>query len=395
MDNKQSILKQNIAEIIDEKSLSKKLNGKQKLRVKLGFDPTSPDIHLGHIITLDKLRQFQKLGHKIIFLIGDYTARIGDPSGKSKTRPMLSEKEIETNAKNYFDQVGKILNVDQAEIRRNSEWYKDIKFSQIIEIVSNFSLSRIIERDDFEKRIKSGGDVRYHEGLYPIMQAYDSVMLKADVEIGGTDQKFNLLAGRNLQKKMGQKPQDIITVPLLIGIDGKKKMSKSLGNYIGVTEEPNNLFGKIMSIPDFLIFDYFKYLTELQNVEIEEMKRGVELGENPRDAKERLAKEIVGRFFGNPEAEKAALEFKRVFREKKMPEQMPEKKMKKGVCEDLPQMLSDLEMAKSKSEARRLILSGAVKIDGAKIEDIKAPVCVHDGMVVQIGKYKFFRIKGE
>ncbi|MCX6811938.1 MAG: tyrosine--tRNA ligase [Candidatus Berkelbacteria bacterium] len=395
MDKNKSILKHNVVEIIDEKSLIKRLASGKKLRVKFGADPTSPDLHLGHIIALDKLRQFQEAGHIIIFLIGDYTARVGDPSGKSKTRPILSEEDIEKNAKTYFDQVGKILDIKKIEIRRNSEWYQKMTLAEVIKIASKFSLSRIVERDDFEKRIKTGSDVRYHEGLYPIMQAYDSVMLKADIEIGGTDQKFNLLAGRIIQRRMDQKPQDIITLPLLIGIDGKKKMSKSLGNYIGVSEDPNEMYGKVMSIRDEMVIDYFKLVTNLEDFEIEEFERDLKLDENPKEIKERLAIEIVTRFHGKKAAEKARERFNLIFAKKLVPEEMPEVEWKLGTCNDLPQLLVDLKFVKSKSEAKRLVAGGGVKIDKTKIEDIEAPICIHDGMVIQVGKRKFLRIKAK
>jgi tyrosyl-tRNA synthetase len=268
-------------------------------------------------------------------------------------------------------------------------------FAEVIKISSKISLSRIIERDDFEQRIKGGFDVRYHEGLYPIMQAYDSVMLKADVEIGGTDQKFNLLAGRVMQKRMKQKPQDIITLPLLIGIDGKKKMSKSLGNYIGIADEPNEMFGKTMSIRDEMIIDYFKLITNLEDFEIKEFERDLKLGENPKEIKERLAIEIVTRFHGKEAAEKARERFNLIFAKKLVPEEMPEVEWKLGTCNDLPQLLVDLKFVKSRSEAKRLVTGGGVKIDNAKIEDIEAPICIHDGMVIQVGKRKFLRIKAK
>lgn len=395
MDKNKAILEHNTVEIIEKNSLEKKLKSGKNLRVKLGADPTSPDLHLGHIVVLDKLRQFQELGHSIIFLIGDYTARVGDPSGKSKTRPILSEKDIEKNAETYFDQVGKILDVDKIEIRKNSEWYQKMALSQVIKIASKISLSRIIERDDFEQRIKSGSDVRYHEGLYPIMQAYDSVMLKADVEIGGTDQKFNLLAGRVMQKRMKQEPQDIMTLPLLIGTDGQKKMSKSLGNYIGIADEPNEMFGKTMSIRDEMIIDYFKLITSLEDFEIKEFEHNLKLGENPKEIKERLAIEIVTRFYGKEVAEKARERFNLIFAKKLVPEEMPEVEWKLGTCNDLPQLLVDLKFVKSRSEAKRLVIGGGVKIDNAKIEDIEAPICIHDGMVIQVGKRKFLRIKAK
>ncbi len=395
MDKIKQILKHNVVEVIEKDSLEKKLKSGKKLRIKLGADPTSPDLHLGHLVVLDKLRQFQEAGHQIIFLIGDYTARVGDPSGKSKTRPVLSAEEIEKNAKTYFDQVSKVLDVKKIEIRRNSEWYQKMILADFLKLLSKFSLSRISERDDFEKRIKQGIEVGYHEGTYPIMQAYDSVMLKSDVEIGGTDQKFNLLAGRALMKRENMEPQDIILLPLLIGLDGQKKMSKSLGNYIGITEEPNEMYGKIMSIGDEMIIDYFRLATNLEDFEIKEFEHALKLGENPKEIKERLAIEIVTRFYDKNEAEKARGRFNLIFAKKLVPEEMEEKKYKPGTCNDLPKLLFDLGFVKSKSEAKRLVAGGAVKVDNAKIEDIEAPICIHDGMVIQVGKRKFLRIKGK
>lgn len=394
MDLIEKILNHNVIEIINKKSLENKLKSGKKLRIKLGADPTTPDLHLGHIIVLDKLREFQDAGHQIIFLIGDYTARVGDPSGKSKTRPMLSESEIKNNAQTYFDQVSKVLDVKKSEIRYNSEWYKGRDLADFIEISSKFSLSRIIERDDFQKRIKRGEDVRYHEGLYPIMQAYDSVALDTDVEIGGADQKFNLLAGRTLMKREGMEPQDIMTLPLLIGLDGKKKMSKSLKNYIGLTEEPSEMYGKVMSIADEMIIDYFRLVTNLEDFEIEEFERDLKLGENPKEIKERLAIEVVTRFHSKEAAQKSRDRFNLIFAKKQVPQEMPEIEWKIGTCDDLPQLLIDLKFVLSKSEAKRLVAGGGVKIDGAIIEDIQAPICIHDGMIIQIGKRKFLRIKG-
>ncbi|TSC92265.1 MAG: tyrosyl-tRNA synthetase [Candidatus Berkelbacteria bacterium Licking1014_96] len=393
MNQIEKLLTHNVVEVIEKESLDKKLKSGKKLRIKIGADPTAPDLHLGHVVVLDKLKEFQDLGHQVIFLIGDFTARIGDPSGRSKTRPTLSEDEIKHNAQTYFEQVGKILDIKKVEIRYNSEWYQKMSVADFIKLSSNFSLWRISERDDFEKRRKAGIDVGYHEGAYSIMQAYDSVELKADVEIGGTDQKFNLLAGRSLMKKLGQTPQEVITLPLLIGLDGKKKMSKSLSNYIGIAEEPNEMFGKVMSISDKMMIDYFKLATNLEDFEIREFIHALKLGANPKEIKERLAIEIVKRFYDEPTAEKARERFSLQFGKKEIPEDIPEANFKLGVCENLPQMLFDLKLVKSKSEAKRLVEGGGVKIDGAKIEDIEAPICVHKGMVIQVGKRRFLRIK--
>ena len=380
-----------VVEIIDGKSLQSKLSSGKKLRVKLGVDPTRPDIHIGHAVLLRKLKELQKEGHKIIFLIGDYTTKIGDPSGRNKTRPILSDDEIAKNAKTYLDQVGKILDVKKTEIRYNSEWYSTLSFSDTLKITSLFTVAQIIERDDFEKRLKAGSDIGIQETLYPIMQAYDSVILKADIEFGGTDQKFNMLAGRSLQKKMGQTPQDIMMTKLLVGLDGKEKMSKSLDNYVGITESPNFQFGKIMSIPDSAIIEYFTLCTDLSAKEIGKYEADLKTGVNPRDVKEKLALEIVKMYHSEKEAEKAKQEFKNVFTKKELPSSIPEIKISGNY--DLPLFLIEIGAASSNSEAKRLIEQGGVKIDGAKITDPKSDIATHKGMIVQVGKKKAYKIK--
>lgn len=380
-----------VAEIIDEKSLQNKLGGKNILRIKMGFDPTRPDIHLGHAVGLRILKKLQDAGHKIIFLIGDYTTKIGDPSGRNTTRPILSDAEIKKNAKTYFDQVGKILDVKKAEIRYNSEWFKKLSFNDILQLTGKFTVAQIIERDDFEKRLKKGLDVGLHETLYPLMQAYDSVMLKADVEFGGTDQKFNLLAGRDLQKKMGQTPQDIVMVNLLVGLDGKEKMSKSLDNYIGVTEDPNSMFGKVMSIPDSLIETYFTLCTDETPEKIQRYMLEMKKGKNPRDVKALLAEKIVTIYHDEKKAKNAKEEFEKVFSKKELPTNIPEVKIEGNY--DLPLFLIEIGAASSNSEARRLIEQGGVRIDGAKITDPKSDISTHRGMIVQVGKKKVLKVK--
>ncbi len=379
------LLTRGVEEIIKKKHLEKRLKSKKKLRLKLGVDPSRPDIHLGHAVLLRKLREFQNLGHKVIFLVGDYTGRIGDPSGQNKTRPMLSPAEIEKNAKTYLDQVGKILDVKKAEIRRNSEWFSKLTFSDIIKIASNFTVARILERDDFEKRLKKRIDISLHEILYPIMQAYDSVMLKADVEFGGTDQKFNMLAGRVLQKRMGQPEQDIFMTKILVGTDGTQKMSKSLNNYIGITEESKEMYGKVMSIPDNLIFDYAELCT---NLSLESLKKY----KNPRDAKAKVAFEIVKIYHSEKAAKEAEEEFNRVFKRKETPEKMSEYRVsdKKYRFVDL---LVKSKLVPSKSESRRLIGQGGVKIDGEVVKEQEAEIQVEDGMIIQVGKRRFLRLK--
>lgn len=386
-----NFFKKGIVEIIDEKSLRAKLE-KKKLRIKMGFDPTRPDIHIGHAVGLMKLRQLQDDGHKIIFLIGDYTAKVGDPSGKNTTRPVLSDAEIKKNAKTYFEQVGKILDVKKAEIRYNSEWYAKMKFSDILNLLGKFTVAQITERDDFEKRLKNGVDVYMHELLYPLMQAYDSVMLKADVEFGGNDQKFNMLAGRDLQKKMGQEPQDVVTVKLLVGTDGKEKMSKSLDNYIAITDEPNQMFGKIMSIPDLLIVEYFELATKLSEEEIAKIAQLLKEGANPRDIKIQLAFEIVKIYHDEKKATEVREEFIKVFSKKDLPTDIPLVKIDKGNYL-LVDLLILLKAASSKSEARRMIEQGSIKIDDVKISDVKAEVAAYSGMIVRFGKLKIYRIK--
>jgi len=389
---KKEFFERGIEEIIIKKSFEDKLKSGKKLRIKMGFDPTRPDIHLGHAVGLRKLRELQDEGHKIIFLIGDYTTKIGDPTGRNTTRPVLSEAEIKQNARTYFNQVSKILDVRKAEVRYNSEWFGKMKFSDILQITSKFTVAQIIERDDFAKRLKAGNDVGLHELLYPVMQAYDSVMLKADVEFGGSDQKFNMLAGRDLQKKVGQIPQDIVMVRLLVGTDGKEKMSKSLDNYIGITEDKNTMFGKVMSIPDNAIIEYITLATDLNEEEISKIECELKEGSNPRDIKLKLASEIVKMYHGEKAAESAKTEFISIFSKGNLPTDIPEIKMEYGNYE-LVLLLANLSVASSASEARRLIEQGGVKIDGAKITDHKAQIAINKGMIIQIGKRTAYKIK--
>jgi len=379
-----------VEEIIDEKSFREKLNSGKKLRIKMGVDPTRPDIHLGHTVGLRKLRQFQEAGHTVIFLIGDFTTKIGDPSGKSKTRPMLSDDEIKRNADTYLAQVGKILDLEKIEIRSNSEWFSRLDFNDILQIAAKFTVAQILERDDFEKRLKGRTDIGLHELLYPVMQAYDSVMLQADVEIGGTDQKFNMLAGRALQRKVGQAPQDIITTKILVGTDGVDKMSKSLDNYIGVSEPVDEQFGKIMAIPDSQIVNYFTLCTDVPLNEIDTYRIEMAQGKNPRDYKEKLAEIIVTMYHSTAEAESAAKNFVKRFRDKELPEDLPEVKLEGSYS--LPLLLINLSAVKSNSEARRLVELGGVKIDGVKVGDVNAAISVYPGMIIQVGKRKAYKI---
>jgi len=380
-----------IDEIISLESFKKRLRGNRKLRVKFGADPSRPDIHLGHSVVLRLLRSFQKAGHQVIFLIGDYTAMIGDPTGRNKTRPILSESEIKSNAKTYLNQVGKILDLKKTEIRYNSEWFCKLSFADILKIAGSFTVSGIIERDDFQKRLKSKTEIGLHELLYPVMQAYDSVILRADIEIGGSDQKFNLLAGRELQKKLGQEAQEIITTELLVGTDGHEKMSKSYDNYIGIAEAPEEIFGKIMSIKDEQIIEYFRLLTDLSPKKVENIKADLLSGANPKYIKYQLGLEITTLYCGAGEAKKAGERFDLIHKLKETPKDIPEVTLSGSF--ELAKLVSTLGLARSVSEAYRLIVQGGVRIDEAKIVDPKNLIKVYPGMIIQVGKRKFIKIK--
>jgi tyrosyl-tRNA synthetase len=384
------LLTRNVEEVIETDSLTGKLKSGRKLRVKLGADPTAPDLHLGHAVVLRKMREFQDLGHRAVFIIGDYTAKIGDPSGKSKTRPPLSLKEIKKNAQTYFKQAGKIIDIKKAEIRYNSEWFSKMKLDEFIKIAGNFSMQRIMDREDFKKRIQSGDEVAHHETLYQIMQAYDSVAVKADVELGGRDQRLNLLAGRELQRKMGLPEQDLVIAPLLIGIDGKEKMSKSLGNYIGISEDENKMFGKIMSIPDSLIILYFKLAAFVPPADLSLIEERLKK-ENPRDVKLDLAEKIVSIYHGEKSAESSRNKFLKVFSQKEYVD-LPAISIASGKRKILD-VVFDSGFVSSKSEARRLISQRAVEIDGKVIDNPDEIVDVKKGMKFRIGKKKFFKIK--
>ena len=388
---KNNFFEKGVVEIIDKKSLEQKLKEKTKLRIKMGFDPTRPDIHLGHAVGLRILKKLQDAGHTIIFLIGDYTTKIGDPSGRNTTRPILDDTEIKKNAATYFEQVEKILDVKKAQVRYNSEWYEKMNFNDILQIAGKFTVAQITERDDFEKRLKNGIDVGLHEMLYPLMQAYDSVVLNADVEFGGTDQKFNILAGRDLQKKMGQAPQDVVLVSLLVGLDGKEKMSKSLDNYIGVTEDPQSMFGKTMSIPDSLIESYFALCTDETPAQIKKHMESMKAGKNPRDVKTELAMRIVEIYHDKKKAKEAKEEFLNVFSKRELPKNIPTVNLSGNY--ELPLFVIELGAAGSNSDARRLISQGAVKIDGTKVTDPKSQISTHSGMIIQVGKQKYYKIK--
>ena len=389
-----STIKRGTDEILTESDLKQKLESGKQLTVKAGFDPTAPDLHLGHTVLINKLRHFQDLGHKVIFLIGDFTGQIGDPSGKNKTRPTLTKEEVAENAKSYKDQVFKILKKDLTEVRFNSEWCKDLGAEGLINLASRYNVARMLERDDFNKRYTSNQSIAVHEFLYPLVQGYDSVALEADVECGGTDQKFNLLVGRELQRSFDQEPQVVLTVPILEGLDGVNKMSKSLNNFVGVDEEPNEMFGKIMSISDTLMWRWFELLSFLPEDEIKELQTSVEAGMNPRDAKFKLAIEIVDRFHGEGEGEKCKDAFLKRFQKGAIPEDIEEVSYSlEDESMPLVNLLKETGMVASTSEASRLIKQGGIKIDSKKVEDPKMLILAGTKQVYQVGKRKFLKIE--
>ena len=389
------IIKQGIDEIIGEDDLIEKLKSGKKLTIKVGFDPTAPDLHVGHTVILRKMRQFQDLGHKVIFLIGDFTGKIGDPSGKNKTRPPLTNNEIKANAKTYEDQVLKVLDSDKTTIDFNSRWGDKMSAADMIKLAAQSTVARMIERDDFSKRYKNNQPISIHEFLYPLMQGYDSVELEVDVELGGTDQKFNLLVGRDLQKNVGQSPQTIITLPLLEGLDGIKKMSKTEENYIGITEKADDIFGKTMSIPDEIMMKWFDLLSLRPLEEIKKVDEDIKGGANPRDAKIDLAMELTTRFTSEKEAEKAKDNFFKKFSSNELPSDIEEKEISYTDMPALPNLLKDLGMVGSTSEAIRLIEQGAVKIDQEKVASKDQEVSFETKKLIQIGKKKFLYVSSK
>ncbi|WP_376694456.1 tyrosine--tRNA ligase [Wenzhouxiangella sp. EGI_FJ10409] len=381
------------AEVIQFDELEKRLAEGRPLRIKVGFDPTAPDLHLGHTVILNAMRRFQDAGHEVIFLIGDFTGMIGDPTGKNVTRKPLTEDDVRANAQTYREQVYRILDRDRTEVRFNSEWFSQMSAADMIRLASQHTVARMLERDDFEKRYRSGQAIAIHEFLYPLVQGQDSVALKADVEMGGTDQKFNLLVGRQLQQQAGQAAQIIITWPLLEGTDGVQKMSKSLDNYVGITDAPDEMFGKIMSISDDLMWRWFELLSFRSIDEIEGLRKGVEQGGNPRDAKFALAMEIVDRFHGAGAGEKARDQFIARFRGGQMPENIPEKQLAGGADGiGIAAALTASELTASNSEAFRMIKQGAVKIDGEKVTDRDRLLQPGFEGVLQVGKRRFARV---
>lgn len=389
------IIKRGVVEIIQEDELLEKLKESfikgKPLRVKAGFDPTAPDLHLGHTVLLNKMRQFQELGHEVIFLIGDFTGMIGDPTGKSETRRALTKEEVMKNAETYKEQVFKILDPEKTIIDFNSRWLEPLTGKDMIFLAAKYTVARMLERDDFAKRYESGKPISIHEFMYPLLQGYDSVALKADVELGGTDQKFNLLVGRDLQREYGFRPQTVITLPLLEGLDGVNKMSKSLGNYVGITEPPKEIFGKLMSISDDLMLKYYELLSELSLEDLEKLKEDIKSGKkHPLEAKKELAMEMVRRFHSQEDAIKARKEFEEVFSKHGLPEEMPEYLLKEE--KNLVDILYEASIVSSKSEGKRMIQQKAVEINGEKILDINFKVSPDGEKVVKVGKRKFLKI---
>jgi len=391
-------LKKGTVDFIREEDLKAKLKASAEsgrpLRVKLGADPTAPDIHLGHTVVIRKLKAFQDLGHTAIFLIGSFTGMIGDPSGKSATRPPLTLEEVRANAETYKTQIFKLLDPDKTEIRFNSEWMDEFEAEDFVRLCSHVTVKQILERDDFEKRLEEERPIALHELLYPLVQGYDSVALEADIELGGTDQKFNLLVGRSLQREYGQDPQVVVTTPLLEGTDGVEKMSKSLGNYIGIDEPPDEMFGKVMSISDELMWKYYELLTDIGPVDLESLRSRCDRGDkNPRDAKIDLAKSIISDYYGSGEARSAEENFMRQFSEGQVPDEIDEAAVTVGEMK-IADLLVDTGLAESKGEAKRLIKQGGVRIDGEKVENAALDVTIAAGaeMVIQVGKRRFLKI---
>lgn len=400
LNEQMDMIRRGTAEIIREEDLARKIEHSLKthapLRVKLGCDPSRPDLHIGHSVVLRKLRQFQDLGHHAVLIVGDFTGMIGDPSGRSKTRPPLTLEETRKNGQSYFEQATRILSTHKIQMLYNSEWLGTMSFSDVIKLGSKYTVARVLERDDFEKRYRAGEPISVHELLYPLAQAMDSVAVRSDIELGGTDQKFNLLVGRDIQREYGQDPQVTVTMPILPGTDGVEKMSKSLDNYIGISESPQQIYGKTLSIPDTLIYDYMLLATEIPPSELAEVKRQLESGSvNPRDLKRRLARTLVTLYHDASAADAAEEEFDRIFKKKDVPDEMPDIRLTTdGGTISIIRMLVDAGMVKSNSEARRLVEQGGVSIDGQRVSDATANITLHVPVVLKAGKRQFARISG-
>jgi len=389
------LLSRGVAEVIVESELLKLLESGKPLRLKQGFDPSCPDIHLGHVVGLRKLSQFQKLGHRVVLIVGDWTAQIGDPSGVSATRSMLSAEEVQANAQTYMEQFFKVVDKDKTEVRWQSEWFGKFGLEDVIKLTSKFTVAQFLAREDFAKRYSAGRPIAITELLYPLLQAYDSVAIEADVEFGGTDQKFNCLVGRELQQTMGQRSQQVFLVPLLIGTDGSQKMSKSLGNYIGVDEPANEIYGKVMSIPDSLIVEYLELVTDVPDKEIADFKEQMaNQSVNPMVIKKRLAHEIVTQFHGAPAAREAEEHFAKVFQRGEMPEEIVTLKTSVGNKSMLTAELTEAGLTKSRSEARRLLSQGAIEIDGKMVTEDLEITQIKKGSIIKVGKRRFAQIAG-
>jgi tyrosyl-tRNA synthetase len=393
LDNK-TLLERSVVDIVVREEMEQKLKSGKKLRVKLGIDPSGTDLHLGHMVVIKKLREFQLAGHQVCLLFGNFTGQIGDPTDKLNARKPKTQEELEKNATKYLEQVGKILDLKNIEVAWNADWLKNLTLAEVIKLAQTFTVHQMLERDMYQERIKKNHPIYMHEFLYPLMQGYDSVALKADLELGGTDQTFNLLAGRTIQRAYGQTPQCVLTVPLLIGTDGKDKMGKSLGNYIGVNEAPKDIYGKTMSIPDNLIMNYFELTTNIPLNELEKLKKALKEGENPRNLKVKLAKEIVTLYHGPKAADEAEKEFIEIFSNKGLPDDI-EKKNVKGKKWNIVELLFSIQLAPSKSEAKRLLQGGGVKVEGNKIENFETEIDLSKETLIQVGKRKFVKVTGK
>ena len=399
LNEQMDLIKRGAHEIIPEDELVKKIEKSIKeekpLKIKLGCDPRRPDLHLGHSVVLRKLGQFQQLGHQAILIIGDFTGMIGDPSGRNVTRPSLSLEETRKNGASYLEQASKILNKEKTKIVYNSEWLSKMSFEDVIKLSSKYTVARMIERDDFTKRFKSGEPISLHEFLYPLAQAMDSVAISSDVELGGTDQKFNLLVGRDIQREFGMEPQVILTMPLIVGTDGIEKMSKSYNNYIGISDSPQEIFGKTLSIPDSLIYNYYELATDISNEELFDLRKQLNDQQvNPRDLKRKLAKIIVKMYHSENAAVEAEAEFDKIFIRKEIPDEIPEIILDKGETEiGILELLVKVNFASSKGEARRLVVQGGVTIDGNKVDDISANIALDKELILKVGKRKFIKLK--
>lgn len=388
-----SLLGKGTCDVIVREELEKKLKSGKKLRIKLGIDPSGADLHIGHMVVIKKLKEFQALGHHILLLFGNFTGQIGDPTGKMESRKPKTQEDLEKNAKHYIEQAGKILDTKNIEVVWNADWLAPLNFADVVKLAANFTVAQMMERDMFQDRVKANAPISMHEFLYPLMQGYDSVALKADVELGGTDQTFNLLAGRTLQKAYGQEPQNIVTVPILEGLDGKKKMGKSENNYIGVNESPKDMYGKVMSIPDELIVKYFELATNSTLDEVLEIKKQLDSGANPRDLKMKLGREIVSLYHDETSAKSAEEEFVNIFRNKQLPDEIPEKVFDKAQW-NIVDLIAFADLVDSKSDGRRMVEQGAVKVDDVKVGSYEDMIELNaKGKLIQVGKRKFLLAK--